>query len=227
MSKLVYGDCISRVRTKLKAASKDDFITDRDIWSLYKPWLNQVAKELDSKNKLMGFVNLFQTLDVVPLIEVDRVEAGCIGMNSGHTIMRTEDPVNELFSEGYWGTMIRSITSLDRSQELQPITPSGYDSISKSKNFKYNKYLYYWTLNDYIYFPQITWKAVTIEALTEGDISKYKCNSDEKCLPFQKRSLNMPDYILSRVESLLFQSLGISFQLPEDNSPDGVPKSAL
>ena len=220
MSLLVYQDVLSRVRNRLKATHQDAFMTDRVIWSLYKPWLNQVMKELDAKNRLMAFNGVFQTLDIVPLIEVDRVEAGCIGINSGYTFMRTKDPVGELFMEAYWGGMIRSVTSIDSSEQLQPISSSGYNNIAKASDFKYNKTLYYWYLNDYLYFPNISWKAVRIEAITEEDISKYKCDSAEKCLPKQQQLLNVPEYILSRVESLLYQSLGLFLQTPADKQVD-------
>ena len=221
MAQLSYGDVLSRLRDKYKSSNTDAFVTDRMLYSFLKPWLSQVMRELDAKNKLMAFNSIFTTLDMVPMIEVDKVEAGCVNLNSGHTIMRTEDPIGELFMEGYWGTMIRAVTSLDGSEELQPITSSGYANIANSKNFKYNKTLYYWYLNDYIYSPSISWKAIRVEALTEGDISKYKCNSDEQCLPWQKRSFNIPDYILARVESLMAQSNTQYLQIPADENPDG------
>jgi len=227
MSTLTRGDVVSRIRSKIKANNIDSGITDRTIWSWYEPWLKQVVKELDSKNKLMGFSSLFESLDIVPLIEVDRIEAGCSGLKSGYTFMRTKDPIGELFMEGYWGNMVRSITSVDQSEILQPITPSGYRILSQLKTFKFNKQLYYWYLNDYFYFPNISWKAVRIEALCEGDISQYKCDSETNCLSKQEQSLNVPDFILARAESLMFQSLGISFQLPQDLSPDGVSKTAM
>lgn len=222
MSQLTYGQECSRLRDRLKASNSDAWVTDRMLYSLLTPWLRQTIKELDAKNKLMAFNSIFSSLDIVPLIEVDRVEASCVGLNSGFTFMRTKDPVGELFMEGYWGTMIRAVTSIDSSQQFQPISSSGYSNIAAAKDFKYNKTLYYWYLNDFLYFPNITWKAVRIEAITEGDISKYKCDSDEKCLPKQEQSFNVPDYLLARAESLLFQSLGITLQIPADHSPDGV-----
>ena len=220
MSILKYNDILARTRWRLKAVNQDSFMTDRDIWSLYKPWINQVMKELDAKNRLMAFNSLFQTLDIVPLVEVDRIEAGCSGLKTGYTFMRTKDPIGELFMEAYWGGMIRSVTSIDASEELQPITPSGFLNISKSTSFKYNKTKYYWYLNDFLYFPNLDWGAVRIEALTELDISKYKCNSEEACLPRQEISFNVPDYILSRAESLMMQSLGITLQIPADQEND-------
>jgi hypothetical protein len=220
MSKLTYADVISRTRYKLKAVNQDAFLTDRDIWSLLKPWVSQVMKELDSKSRLMAYNSLFQTLDKVDLIEIDAIEAECVGLKTGYKMMRTKDPIISLFMEGYWGSMIRSVTSLDGSEDFQPITPTGYRNLSNSTSFKYNKRKYYWTINDYVYFPNIPWAAVKMEVIAEGDISKYKCNSDEACLPMQDISFNVPDYILSRAESLMLQSMGITFQIPSDPNTD-------
>ena len=220
MSQLTFAEPISRVRDRLKATHQDNFLTDRMIYAMYRPWLTQVMKELDVKNRLMAFNALFQTLEMVPLEEVDKVEAGCTGLKSGFTFMKTKDPVGELFMEGYWGGMIRSVTSLDLSVEFQPISPAGFTNIANSPGYKFNSTKYYWYLNDFLYFPNIAFRAVRIEAITEGDISKYKCNPDEKCLVKQDQSFNIPDYVQSRVESLLFQSLGISLQLPEDPTID-------
>lgn len=220
MALLTFSDILSRTRGKLKAFKQDIKITDRELWSYYKPWLSQVMKELDAKNKLMAFSSLFDSLDVVPLVEVDKIEAGCTRLKSGFTVMRTEDPIGEYFMEGYWGPMIRSVTSIDSSEDMQPITPEGYLQLSHTTDFKYNKTKYFWYLNDYIYFPNISWNAVRVVALVDGDISKYKCNSAEKCLSKQEQSLNVPDYVLSRVESLMFQSLGITLQLPADQQTD-------
>lgn len=220
MSRLVYGDVISRIKEKLKATNQDSFITDRMCYSYLKPWLSQTMRELDGKNKLMAFSSLFTTLDSVPLIEVDTIEAGCTGLQSGYKIMRTKDSMEEMFMEAYWGSMIREVTSLDGSEQLQPITAGGYLNLSKLKTFKYNKTLYYWELNGHLYFPNIPWPAVRIVALTEEDISKYKCNSDEECLTKQEQSFNVPDFILARAESLMFQSMGITLQIPADLSQD-------
>lgn len=220
MSQLVYGDILSRTRWKLKAVKQDSFLTDRDIWSLYKPWINQVMKELDAKNRLMAFNALFDTLDIVPLVEVDTIEASCVNIQTGKTLMRTKDPICSLFMEGYWGGMIRSVSSIDGSQQFQPISFPGYQNISSVKNFKFNKTLYYYYQNDYLYFPNITWKAVKVEAIPEGDISQYKCDSEQKCLTKQQQSFNVPDYILARAESLMFQSLGLTLQIPPDETSD-------
>ena len=115
-------------------------------------------KREDSKNRLMSFSGVMQTMDFVELIEVDKVEACCTGISSDCKIKRTKDKM-PIFLQGYYGPLIRTVASLDGSEEMQPTVPSSYLNLSKSKNFKYNKAKYYWYLDDYLYFPNTEWDA--------------------------------------------------------------------
>lgn len=175
-------------------------------------------KREDSKNKLMGYSGVLQTLDFVELIDIDTVEACCTGITSDITIKRTKDKM-PLFMQGYWGPLIRTISSLDGSEELQPTVPSQYLAMSKSKNFRYNKTKYYWYLDDYIYFPNIEWDAVRVEGIFENDISTWTCESDS-CVIRSDQALSVPDYLLGELETKVFQDLVGMIQLPVDFSND-------
>jgi hypothetical protein len=83
------GDVISRIRNQLKAVKQDPFLTDRYIFSLVSKHAYWLMKREDSKNKLMRFSSVMQTLENVELIEVDKVEACCTSAKSNCTIKRT------------------------------------------------------------------------------------------------------------------------------------------
>ncbi|BCV01373.1 MAG: hypothetical protein CM15mV42_0490 [uncultured marine virus] len=70
--------------------------------------------------------------------------------------------------EGYWGPLIRTVSSLDGSIELQPTNPATYTSMSKTTSFRYNTQKYYWYLNGYLYMPNIDWDAIKLEGVFEG-----------------------------------------------------------
>lgn len=156
----------------------------------------------------MGFNSVFSILPCVELIEVDSVESGCGGIKTGITFMRTKNKMS-FFAQGYWGSLIRNITSIDGSEELQPTNPSNYQQLSLSKNFKYNKTKYYWYLNDYLYFPNITWESVKIVGVLNEDKSL-------ECPNRQEEKLSIPDFLMSDIEKLVKQELGITVQLPTD-----------
>ena len=141
MSKYTIGDAISRVRNQIKAVRQDAFLTDRFLYSIVSKHAKWLMKREDSKNKLLAFSGVMQVMDFVELIEIDKVEACCTGIKSDCTIKRTKDKL-PVFLQGYYGPLIRTISSLDGSEELQPTLPSTYVNLSNSKNFKYNKTKY-------------------------------------------------------------------------------------
>jgi hypothetical protein len=176
-------------------------------------------KREDANNKLMWFSGVMQTLDNVELIEVDKVEAQCVGIKSDCTIKRTKEKI-PVFLQGYFGPLIRTIASVDGSEELQPILPSTYLHVSASKNFKYNKTKYYWYLNDYIYFPNLEWNFVRIEGIFEDDITMFTCSSKDDCTLRKDQSLNIPDYLLYEAENMAFKDLANMLQIPSDTDID-------
>lgn len=218
MAKITIGSVISRIRNQVKAARQDAFITDRMIYSFILKHAKWLMKREDSKSKLMSFTSVIQTMDFVELVEVDKVEACCTGITSDCTIKRTKDKL-PIFLQGYYGPLIRTVSSIDGSEEMQPIIPSSYLAIANSKSFKYNKTKYFWFLNDYLYFPNIEWDAVRIEGIFEDDISQWTCEEDN-CTVRQDQSFNVPDYLLGELEAQVFKDLIGVYQIPMDGPND-------
>lgn len=218
MSRNTIGDVVSRIRNQIKATRQDSFITDRMIYSFVIKHAKWLMKREDGKNRLMAFSSVVQTMDFVELIEVDKVEACCTGIKSDCTIKRTKDKL-PIFMQGYYGPLIRTISSLDASEELQPIIPSSYLPIANSTSAKYNKTRYFWFLNDYIYFPNLEWDAVRIEGIFEDDISRWTCEEDN-CKLRQDDSFNVPDYLLGEIEAQVLQDFGGMYQIPVDGAND-------
>ena len=218
MAKNTINDVVSRIRNQMKSNKQDAFMTDRMIYSFVLKHAKWLMKREDGKNKLLYFSGVMQTMDYVELVEVDKVEACCTGISSNMKIRRTKDKL-PIFLQGYFGPLIRTIASLDGSEELQPTIPSTYTHIANSKNFKYNKAKYYWFLDDYIYFPNLEWDAVRIEGIFEDDISAYTCEEDS-CILKQNQSFNVPDYLLAELEASVLKDLASSAQLPEDPNND-------
>jgi hypothetical protein len=218
MAKSTVGDITSRIRSQVKAVRQDSMLTDRLIYSIILKHSKWLMKREDSKNRLMSFSGVMQTMDFVELVEVDKVEACCTGLKSDCTIKRTKDKM-PIFLQGYYGPLIRTVASLDGSEEMQPTHPSTYLSLSKSKNFKYNKTKYFWYLDDYLYFPNVDWDAVRIEGIFEEDISMYTCEADS-CLQKTDLLFNVPDYLFGELEAAVLKDIIAMYQIPSDASPD-------
>jgi hypothetical protein len=218
MAKNTIGDVVSRLRNQLKGNKQDAFLTDRMIYAFVLKHAKWLMKREDSKNKLMMFSGVIQTMDYVELIEIDKVEACCTGVSSDCKIKRTKDKL-PVFLQGYYGPLIRTISSIDASEEMQPTLPSQYVAISNSKNFRFNKTKYFWFLNDYLYFPNLEWDAVRIEGIFEDDISRWTCEEDD-CIVRQDQSFNVPDYLLAELEAQVFKDIMGEMQIPVDPNND-------
>jgi len=220
MARGTIRDVISRIRNQIKSTTQDAFITDRIIYSFVLKHAKWLMKREDGKNKIMQFSSVMQTMDFVELVEVDKVEACCAGVTSNCTIKRTKEKL-PVFMQGYYGPLIRAVTSLDNSEIMQPTTPTTYVRFSNGSTFKYNKTKYYWHLNDYLYFPDLEWDAIRVEGIFEDDISAFTC-AEDSCITKQDQSFNVPDYLLGELEAQVAKDMVGIYQIPPDTGNDKV-----
>jgi hypothetical protein len=206
------GQAVSRVRNIIKAVRTDAFLTDRFIYSLITKYADLYIKQELEKKRLGAFYSLFRTLPCVDLIEVDKVEA-CCDVESGCTIMRTSEKFPKVMLS-IFGPLIRSVTSIDGSTDVHLTQPLTYQRMLKTSGAKYNKTKYYWFLNGYFYFPNLGWPQVAVNALWQGDISKFECASP--CVSVQDSPTPIPDYLFALIEQNVLKELGMEIQIPQD-----------
>ncbi len=211
---------ISRVKNQVKGVRQDAFLTDRYVYSVVLKYAQVLMRRQDSVNKLMKFNSIWQTLPCVELIDVDKVEACCAGIKSGCLIKRTKDPL-PTFMEGYWGPLIRTVSSIDGSVEMYGTTPGVYTSMTKTSSFKYNKNKYFWFLNGYLYFPNIDWDAVKVEGVFTQDVSTIGSN-DVSCVKRQNQQINIPEFLFAEIEKMAIGDLVQRLQIPTDMSDDNI-----
>ena len=87
------GETISRVRNTLKAVKEDAFLTDRIIYSSLLKYAQTLIKREDNQFRLMKISSLFRVLPYIELIDVDKVEAGCVGVYSGCYFKRSKEKI--------------------------------------------------------------------------------------------------------------------------------------
>ena len=215
------GEVVSRVRESIKAEVQDSFVTDRYLYSLILKNAQLYMRRQDNSNKLMKFSSVWQALPFVELIEVDKVEAECSGIQSGCTIKRTKEKL-PVFMEGYWGPLIRTVSSIDTSFEVQPTNPGTYTSMTKTTSHKYNKTKYYWWLNDYIYIPNVEWDAIKVEGIFEGDISGWNCDDEDLCTPRYLQQLYIPEFLFAEIETQVLNQLMNTMKIPAEDSDNKI-----
>ena len=210
------GDAISRVRNTLKAVKEDPFLTDRVIYSSLLKYGQTLLKREDNQFKLMKISSIFKVLPYIELIDVDKVDAGCIGVFSGCYFKRSKDKLPTIL-DGAMGPVIRTTSSIDGTIEMFRTDPGTWVSMTKTTTWKYNTRKYFWYLNGYIYCPNIDWEAIRMEALFEGKIET--CDTDP-CLIRQDDPLLFPEYLFSEIEQFVIKELTMAIQIPTDGSDD-------
>ena len=93
-------------------------------------------------------------------------------------------------------------------------------SITKSVNYKYNKKIYFWYLNGYIYVPNVQWDAMRLEAIIEGDTREFVCLNKDSCMIKQDSQLPFPEYLFSEIEQFAIKELTTTMSIPPNGSDD-------
>ena len=211
------GQAISRVRNTLKAVKEDPFLTDRTIYSALLKYGQTLIKREDNQYRLMRMSQIFKVMPYVELIDVDKVEAGCMGVYSECYFKRSKEKLPTIL-DGMFGPLIRTVSSIDGTIEMFRTEPGTWASITKSTTFKYNKRPYFWYLNGYLYVPNVDWDAVRIEAIFDGQLDT--CDSDP-CLIRQEDPFVLPEYLFSEVEQYVVKELTMTMSVPTDGPDDG------
>ncbi len=207
------GEVISRIRGQVKAEVQDAFVTDRYVYSMVVKFAQILMRRQDYANKLMKFNAVWKKLPYIELIEVDKVEAHCSGIQSGCTIKRSKNKLPDMI-EGYWGPLIRTVSSIDGSIEVQATQPSTYTSMTKTTSFKYNKTKYFWYLDGYLYLPNIDWDAIQIEGVFDDEIGFWLCDKAEQCVPRYKQDIYIPEALFAEIETQVVQAMMLTVQIP-------------
>ena len=213
------GEVLSRVRNQLKAVKQDAFITDRFLYSMVMKHAKMLIRRQDIQNKIMKFNSVFQTLNFVELIDIDRAESKCHCIDTGCTFKRTKVKLPDTM-EGHFGPILRSVTSIDLTEQIFPIFAAQFEKIVKQKTHKYNKTKYYWYSEGYLYFPNLQWDAVRVEGIFEGDVSSYNCDNTDDCIFIQNKPFSIPEYLYAEIEQAVVKDLGMLFQIPSDQQED-------
>lgn len=191
-TKLTVRAAISQVKTPNKAVNADSRMTNKYVYSLLRKHRDFLIKQVDSKFQLLKLGYLFQTWKCVELIPAPTVDE-CCGVKTSCIIYRTKKKLPYVLTAS-WGPIIRKVSSLDGFTEFFMTTPSQWNRQQEDTNAKYNKTLYFYWSDGYLYFPNIEWKKVKIDALFEEDIEKFNecCEEVDPCLTFLDNTFRIP-----------------------------------
>lgn len=200
----------------------DSRVTNKYIYSLLRKHRDLLVKQVDNKFQLMKLGYLFQTWKCVDLIPSPTIDE-CCGIKTNCTIYRTRDklPYTVVAS---WGPIIRNVMSLDSFTEITPVTPTEWNRRQEDTNKKWDKAVYYYWSGGYLYFPNIEWKKVQVEAYFEIDIDRFNacCDEVDPCKTFLDNKFRIPKELLAVcVDNVNKEVLGYYDRVqPDDDQVD-------
>jgi hypothetical protein len=214
------GQAISRVRNTLKTVKEDPFMTDRFIHSLVMKYAKTLIKRDARMDNIFKHVSLFTELTCIELIDVDKIDACCLSIQTGCTFKRSKDKLPEIVVIG-GGNVIRTVATLDFSKVATETLPSIYSNMTKMTTFKYNKSEYFWFIDGYLYIPNVEWEGVRMEAMFEGDVQNACEDEPSECKNKQDETLSIPEDLFSEIEQMVRQEILTAGQIPSDGADDG------
>lgn len=213
-------ELISQVKNQLRMVNADYKISNKFIWLIIDKHVRWLIKREGEKMRLVKNQFLFQTLKCVEVEEAPAID-DCCGIRSRCTVQRTKHKLPKLYEDGY-GVVIKSVYSLDGSQEFQPISIQQYIRKLENPNSKYDKALYYYYNNGWLYFPKSKIKMVMVKGYFEEDIAKYNhCCDDydiDPCKTKLDEQLNLPDYLLGELLEHVIKDLIVTKQVQPDEA---------
>lgn len=199
---------MSSVRGMNKMINADSRITDRFIFYEGLSIANTLIKQEENKRNIYILDSFFKVLNRVDLIDVDTIEA--CGIDSDCKIKRTKDVVPEILDTSS-GRVVKSITSLDGSTEVTIITENSFARKLRINDKHAKDELWAFFRGDHIYFPNVIWPAVRIEAAWTNPEEIDNLNNcdggDITCTPAFDRTFPIPNYLEDPLKKLLNESL--------------------
>jgi hypothetical protein len=205
------GEIIARIRNPLKLDTADIRLTDRDIYSLVSKHRNWIVKREDDKKRIMASSYTHQTIPCEELIDVDRVE--CCDITTNCFIKRTKRKIPEIL-HGYVEPLIHDVRSIDGIISLTQINSAvEYQRKMNKSTAKYDKEKYYFYQNGYLYFPNLDWDAVMVQAYFNDPLAGC---GDESCLPMQEQDFIIPGDLEGEIEKWVREDLKAYIPIQQD-----------
>lgn len=201
-------EIIGRVRNTLKEHSIDSVLSNKHIYNVLRTATTFLVKrDADSKNTIYNQSGLWSTIciDMIPVSAIDCIS--CFDLPVDCEIYRSKTKLPGYIETAY-GVLYKSLTSVDRSEDITITTPYSY---KLKKNLKYNKNKYAFIENDYLYTPNVEFPSLRFTGYLE------KVPKDKEHCTIMSQTFACPQYLIDAVVKLAVQELLQYKQLPYDN----------
>lgn len=222
-----WNEAISRVKNAIKEVNADSRLSTKQIVSSLITKSQLIIQRESDKLKLIKIQDIFQSLNCIEMQEVSAID-DCCGVDSVCTLMRSKHKLPEMYNDDY-GVIIKRLTTIDESIEIRLSTPQNILRVKKDKNSKYDKTVYAFFRNGYIFITNKKYPVIRIEAFFKEDLSfnkVFKCTAPNNCTRFLDTQWIVPQKLQEPIISLVIQELATVYKkFPEDNNITKTPNA--
>lgn len=212
---MLIGELINQVKVLFRLDSADSHLTDREVYSLIKKHRAWLIKRESKKNRILRNPEMMIPNSCIELIDVDITE--CCNISTCCTIKRSKEKLPDLISDDT-GPLIGFVSSLDKELRVYPTTINGWLNKRRNSVFKYDKTLYYWIYNGYLYSPNVEWDFIFMLAANEEPVDF--CEDKDECQAMQDKTFSCPDYLLGEMIQSVMTDLNPHVQIPNQEKID-------
>ena len=222
-----WNEVIARVKNSLKEANADSRLTNKHIVSLILSKSQVLLQRESDKLKLIRIEDIFQSLNCIKMQEVSTID-DCCGIETVCTIMRSKYKIPEMYNDDY-GIIIKRLTTIDESVELKLTTPANILRIKKDSNSKYDKTVYAFFRNGYLFVTNKKYPTIKLEAFFKEDLAfnkVFECYKENNCIRFLDTQWIVPQKTQDGIIALVVQDLATYYKkLPEDTNLSKTPNA--
>lgn len=215
------GELISQIRNELRMANSDASLTNKLIWSIIQKHMEWLIKRENSKLGLLTQESIFQTYKCIDVTDAPAIDE-CCGIRSKCKVFRTKNKIPTLFEDTN-GVIIKSVFTIDGSRDFNMITINEYMRKLENPHSKYDKSLYFFYNNGYLYFPKSTIRKVMIKGYFVDELDNSQCavcpENDTPCISKLDTPIRIPRYLLGELMSNVLNELSqLTLKIQQDES---------
>lgn len=216
-------EAISRVKILVKELNADSRLTNKYVWSSIDSKSKLIIQRENDALKLSRIQSMYKTLPCVKMEEAPYAD-NCCEVKTYCTVFRSVYPLPEMYTDSH-GFVLRQITTIDGSQEIRMVTPQQARRIKQDKNSKYDKTIYGFLNNNYLYITNKKFPLVRVEGMFIDDVSNLKnspcatVDTTANCKLYLDQDWNVPPKLEEGIINMVVEELSKVYKrIIEDNN---------
>ena len=214
----------SEIINILKSNNKDNRLSRRFVLSLLRDSAEFLIAQKWGERSILMETSLYSFIPCFEFEKIDVKDCPSIEFRLCKTLMKSKNPLPKLIFSRL-GASIKDIVSVDGEFLFTYVDEAQYRRNKKRKYKLKNEVYIYLGTDNHLYIPDHEILSLDLTILTTdsdgvGDCSS--CSDKDKCLSAWDYEFKAPNKLIPIVISETLKVLGISKNINEDQSPNGV-----